>query len=246
MRMATNMINPGEKLKALLIKMLYYNELHKRFIEATEEEETQYLQEEIEKTRMAMKQDIKDGNLAVAKQTEIAEAEFYYGLVDKFGAEQVEELCKEAVWDMNMVTRAFASLPKVRQKLEEEGFTLEDIEDIIRLNSNLLPNAENAVVDIRKLRDYSLDRDHSTGKNKARLFSSILGMTAENAEELRQIILEKVKTQEVSLNRYDEHGQRYTLDFTLEWQNRSATIRTGWIIKSGSDIPRLTSCYPLL
>jgi hypothetical protein len=193
---------------------------------------------------MAMKQDIKDGNLAVAKQTEIAEAEFYYGLVDKFGAEQVEEPFKEAVWDTKMVIRAlFASVPEVRQKLEEEGFTLEDI---IRLNSNLLPNAENAVVDIRKLRDYSLNRDHSTGKDKARLFSSILGMTAENAEELRQIILEKVKTQEVSLNRYDEHGQRYTLDFTLEWQNRSATIRTGWIIKSGSEIPSLTSCYPLV
>jgi hypothetical protein len=191
-----------------------------------------------------MKQDIKDGNLAVAKQTEIAEAEFYYGLVDKFGAEQVEEPFKEAVWDTKMVIRAlFASVPEVRQKLEEEGFTLEDI---IRLNSNLLPNAENAVVDIRKLRDYSLNRDHSTGKDKARLFSSILGMTAENAEELRQIILEKVKTQEVSLNRYDEHGQRYTLDFTLEWQNRSATIRTGWIIKSGSEIQSLTSCYPLV
>jgi hypothetical protein len=244
MRMATNMINPGEKLKALLIKMRHINELLERKMKTTEEDEKQYLQEEIEKTRMAMKQDIKDGNLAVAKQTEIAEAEFYYGLVDKFGAEQVEEPFKEAVWDTKMVIRAlFASVPEVRQKLEEEGFTLEDI---IRLNSNLLPNAENAVVDIRKLRDYSLNRDHSTGKDKARLFSSILGMTAENAEELRQIILEKVKTQEVSLNRYDEHGQRYTLDFTLEWQNRSATIRTGWIIKSGSDIPRLTSCYPLL
>jgi hypothetical protein len=244
MRMATNMINPGEKRKALLIKMRHINELLERKMKTTEEDEKQYLQEEIEKTRMAMKQDIKDGNLAVAKQTEIAEAEFYYGLVDKFGAEQVEEPFKEAVWDTKMVIRAlFASVPEVRQKLEEEGFTLEDI---IRLNSNLLPNAENAVVDIRKLRDYSLNRDHSTGKDKARLFSSILGMTAENAEELRQIILEKVKTQEVSLNRYDEHGQRYTLDFTLEWQNRSATIRTGWIIKSGSDIPRLTSCYPLL
>ncbi|MBD2301736.1 hypothetical protein H6G80_10700 [Nostoc sp. FACHB-87] len=114
------------------------------------------------------------------------------------------------------------------------------------MNLNLLPNSENAVVDIRKLRDYSLNREHPTGKDKARLFSSILGMTAENAEELRQIILEKVKTQEVSLNRYDEYGQRYTLDFTLEWQNRTATIRTGWIIKDGSDVPRLTSCYPLL
>jgi ClpP class serine protease len=243
MRMATNMINPEEKLKALLIKMRHINELLERKMKTTEEDEKQYLQEEIEKTRMAMKQDIKDGNLAVAKQTEIAEAEFYYGLVDKFGAEQVEEPFKEAGWDTNMVKGAFASIPEVRQKLEDRGVNLEEM---IRLNSNLLPNADKAVVDIRKLRDYSLNRDHSTGKDKARLFSSILGMNAENAEELRQIILEQVKIQEVSLNRYDEHGQRYTLDFTLEWQNRSATIRTGWIIKSGSDIPRLTSCYPLL
>jgi hypothetical protein len=243
MRMATNMINPEEKLKALLIKMRHINELLERKMKTTEEDEKQYLQEEIEKTRMAMKQDIKDGNLAVAKQTEIAEAEFYYGLVDKFGAEQVEEWFKEAGWDTNMVKGAFASIPEVRQKLEDRGVNLEEM---IRLNSNLLPNADKAVVDIRKLRDYSLNRDHSTGKDKARLFSSILGMNAENAEELRQIILEQVKIQEVSLNRYDEHGQRYTLDFTLEWQNRSATIRTGWIIKSGSDIPRLTSCYPLL
>lgn len=123
MRMATNMINPGEKLKALLIKMRHINELLERKMKTTEEDEKQYLQEEIEKTRMAMKQDIKDGNLAVAKQTEIAEAEFYYGLVDKFGAEQVEEWFKEAGWDTNMVKGAFASIPEVRQKLEEEGFT---------------------------------------------------------------------------------------------------------------------------
>ncbi|WP_414153308.1 DUF6883 domain-containing protein [Nostoc commune] len=25
----------------------------------------------------------------------------------------------------------------------------------------------------------------------------------------------------------------------------SATIRSGWIIEEGSDIPRLTTCYPL-
>ncbi|OBQ05655.1 MAG: hypothetical protein AN490_13380 [Anabaena sp. AL09] len=111
---------------------------------------------------------------------------------------------------------------------------------------NLLPNAENAVIDIRKLRDYSLNLAHPKGKDKARLFLSILGMTAGNAEELRQIILEEVKTQEVSLNRRDKFGQRYTIDFTLEWQNKSATIRTGWIIEPDSDIPRLTSCYPVV
>ncbi|WP_414562736.1 MULTISPECIES: DUF6883 domain-containing protein [unclassified Anabaena] len=120
------------------------------------------------------------------------------------------------------------------------------IEDGMIPQNPLLPNAENAIIDIRKLRDYCLNANHPTGKDKARLFSSILGITADNAEELRQIILAKVKTQAASLNRCDEFGQRYTLDFTLEWQNKSATIRTGWIIQADSDIPRLTSCYPLL
>jgi hypothetical protein len=86
----------------------------------------------------------------------------------------------------------------------------------------LIPNAENAVVDIRKLRDYCLNLDHDEGKHKARLFSSIIGMTAENAEYLRQILLEVVKTHEAKLGRRDEFGQRYTLNFLLEWQNKSA------------------------
>ena len=109
----------------------------------------------------------------------------------------------------------------------------------------LIPNAENAVVDIRKLRDYCLNPDHDEGKHKARLFSSILDITPEDAEELRRILLEVVKTHEARLGRQDEFGQRYTLDFTLEWQDKSATIRSGWIIEQGSDIPRLTTCYPL-
>ena len=109
----------------------------------------------------------------------------------------------------------------------------------------LIPNAENAVVDIRKLRDYCLNREHDDGKHKARLFSSTLGMVVENAEELREILLEVVKTHEARLGRWDEFGQRYILDFTLEWQNRSATLRSGWIVEHGSEIPRLTTCYPL-
>ena len=110
----------------------------------------------------------------------------------------------------------------------------------------LIPHAENAVVDIKKLCDYCLNPEHSVGKHKARLFRSLLGMTAENAIELRQILLSVVKTHEVKLGRRDKFGQRYTLDFTLEWHNRSAIIRSAWIIETHSIIPKLTSCYPLI
>ncbi len=128
-----------------------------------------------------------------------------------------------------------ATLLKVQQGIEEK-----------KANAvNLLPYAQNGIVDIRKLRDYCLNLEHDDGRNKARLFSSILGMTADNAEELRQILLEAIKTYEARLGRRDEFGQRYTLDFAIEWQNRSATLRSGWIIEHGSEIPRLTTCYPL-
>lgn len=109
----------------------------------------------------------------------------------------------------------------------------------------LIPNAENAIVDLHKLRDYCLNTKHEDGKHKARLFSSILGMTADNAEELRQILLEIVQTQAARLGRQDEFGQRYTVDFQIEWQNRSAILRSGWIVEHGSEFPRLTTCYPL-
>jgi len=109
----------------------------------------------------------------------------------------------------------------------------------------LIPYAENAVVDIRKLRDYCLNVEHDDGKHKARLFLSVLGMTANNAEELRRILLEVIKTHEVRLGRQDVFGQRYTLDCTIKWQSRSTTLRSGWLIERGSEIPRLTTCYPL-
>lgn len=109
----------------------------------------------------------------------------------------------------------------------------------------IIPNAESAVVDIRKLRDYCLNPEHDEGKHKARLFLSILGMNAENAEELRQILLEVVRSHEAQLGRRDQFGQRYILDFTLEWQDRSATVRSGWIIEHDSNMPKLTTCYPL-
>jgi len=108
-----------------------------------------------------------------------------------------------------------------------------------------LPNAERAVVDIRKVRDYCLNPGHDEGKHKARLFTAALGMTRVAAEDLRNALLRAAKTDDARLGRRDEYGQRYILDFVLEWQGRRAMIRSSWIVEHGSDVPKLTSCYPL-
>ena len=239
------MTTPEEKLKDLEQKKVYLHELLKRLNEATVTNEKQDLQEEIESTIRAMKQDNKDADAILAKEQEISDAKLFQKFETIFGKEETEELWKSRTWETKRVLRDLFDVliedPELRSKIEDKGFTVEEI--IKSTSLNLLPNAENAVIDIRKLRDYSLNRDHSTGKDKARLFSSILGMTAENAEELRQIILEQVKIQEACLNKSDQHGQRYYVDFTLIRENKSANIRSCWIIKPGSDSPRLTSCY---
>ncbi len=109
-----------------------------------------------------------------------------------------------------------------------------------------IPNAEHAIVDIRKLRDYCLNPQHNKGKNKARLFASLLGMNSNDAEELRNALLEAVRRQDAQLAEKDAYGQRYTLDFTLTWQDKQATIRSGWIIETDSDLPKLTTAFPLI
>src|SRR5450759_5189103 len=104
----------------------------------------------------------------------------------------------------------------------------------------LIPNAEKAVVDIRKLRDYCLDPAHDEGKHKARLFVAVFGMTSEDAADLRDVLLQVIRTYDAKLWRRDGYGQRYTIDFPFEWNGKQGIIRSGWIIEHSSDIPRLT------
>lgn len=108
-----------------------------------------------------------------------------------------------------------------------------------------LPNAENAFVDLRKLSDYSLSFESPKGRHKARVFASVLGITAENAEDLRLILLEAVKKAEAEPGERDMFGQRYTVDFQLKNDVGEATVRSGWIIRRDEDFPRLTTCFVL-
>ncbi|MCW5959807.1 MAG: hypothetical protein KIS76_06555 [Pyrinomonadaceae bacterium] len=109
-----------------------------------------------------------------------------------------------------------------------------------------LPNGENAIVDIRKLTKYCLDIDNPRGSHKASVFAAALGITVENAAELREKLLEIAKTTETAvLGEPDIYGQRYTVDFELTTNIGSAPVRCGWIILHSESIPRLTTCFVL-
>jgi len=108
-----------------------------------------------------------------------------------------------------------------------------------------LPNAKRAVVDVMKLRDYCLDPNHPRGRHKARVFASALGMTAQNAEDLREALLAAAAEGQAIVTEKDEYGQRYLLDCAVSGPGGEAVVRSMWIVRRGEDFPRLTSCYVL-
>lgn len=78
-----------------------------------------------------------------------------------------------------------------------------------------LPNASSAYVDIKKLRNYSLDTTHHRGKHKARLFSSILGFSPADAEELKAILLAAAQQYDATPEPPTEYGLATSLTSPL-------------------------------
>lgn len=108
-----------------------------------------------------------------------------------------------------------------------------------------IPNANHAIIDIDKLRYYCLNLDHPRGKHKARFFKTMLGLTSNDAEDLRQILFNVVRTHHAVMVNQDIYGKRYVIDFTMKRLIRTAKVRSSWIIRTNEDFPRLTSCYVL-
>jgi hypothetical protein len=72
-----------------------------------------------------------------------------------------------------------------------------------------LPNADNAVIDLKKLRDYCLNLEHPRGKHNARVFRSMLSITQDDAEILKKKILEGVDSDDCLTGESDIYGTRY-------------------------------------
>ncbi len=107
----------------------------------------------------------------------------------------------------------------------------------------LLPNASKAIISMKKITDYVLSFEHFEGKNKARVFSSVLGLSKKNSEYLAGEIKNAVLTTDAVKQSVSEFGAKYTMDFDLTFENKTALVRTVWILENEDNFPRLITCY---
>jgi hypothetical protein len=106
-----------------------------------------------------------------------------------------------------------------------------------------LPNGDRADVGT-KLEDYSLNKLHREGRHKARVFESVLGITAGNAEVLRHALLEAaMASDQVEAVGDNGFGNIYILRFALSTLKGTASVVSVWIVRHGEDFPRLATCY---
>lgn len=106
-----------------------------------------------------------------------------------------------------------------------------------------IPGAENAIVDVAKVRDYLLSSEHRVGSAKARFFAQ-LGFEQANWDVLRTE-LGRFAAQDAQIGAATSFGQKYVVAGTITGPSgRSAQIFVVWIVLKGEDSPRFVTAFP--
>jgi uncharacterized protein DUF6883 len=108
-----------------------------------------------------------------------------------------------------------------------------------------LPNSGRAILDVGKLEDYCLNLDHPRGRHKARLFRESLGLTRDDAQWLRRLILGAIAGSNAIELATDRFGARWRVDVPVSRHGKSGVVRTIWIVRTGEDVPRFVTCWVL-
>lgn len=105
-----------------------------------------------------------------------------------------------------------------------------------------LPNGENAFIPIEKLTDYCLNPDHPRGKDKARVFASVLRITRDSADRLADLVRQAAVNGDVTKEETTMFGRYYRVNWAIP-SMVDVVLRTIWEIAPGEGIPRLVSVF---
>jgi hypothetical protein len=107
----------------------------------------------------------------------------------------------------------------------------------------VLPNWKHAVIPEGKLEHYCLNPFHPKGKDKARVFKSVLGFTEKDAYLLEKLILTEIAHFEAIFVDSIDWGELWRVDIEIAKENEKILLRTNWIIKYANNYPSLVSCF---
>lgn len=97
-----------------------------------------------------------------------------------------------------------------------------------------IPRAEDAEIDPRKLTEYVLNPSHRTGRHKARVFKSALGIEREDWMYLRDQILERLPDAEVERHDSTQHGDQYRVVLRIDGLNgETHPVKVRWRVPPG-------------
>jgi hypothetical protein len=107
------------------------------------------------------------------------------------------------------------------------------------------PVFASAILDLRKIENYCLNPEHPRGRHKARVFRDSLAIERTDAAWLRDNLLTAVRQTEAVQLGADAFGTRWRVDAPITRHDRTAMIRTVWIVRTGENAPRFVTCWVL-
>lgn len=105
-----------------------------------------------------------------------------------------------------------------------------------------LPYGEQVEIPKQKLIGYCLNPTHSKGKDKARVFQAVLGITVENADRLHELIQQAAVKGEVVQQTVTAFGQEFKVDWTIPGTS-NIQLRTIWQLAAKATCPRLITAF---
>ncbi|MGO8914308.1 MAG: DUF6883 domain-containing protein, partial [Stellaceae bacterium] len=108
-----------------------------------------------------------------------------------------------------------------------------------------VPNADGAILDIRRIADYCLSPVHPRGRHKARVFRDALGLSQDDARWLQAVLLDGLRHGEAIELSSDDLGSHWRVDVPVTRHAKSVVVRTIWIVRSGEQQPRFVTCWVL-
>lgn len=107
-----------------------------------------------------------------------------------------------------------------------------------------LPNAENAVIEPAKLRDYLLSPSHPWGRFKLAFFAT-LGYTQDDWEQLAADLRAQHLPRDAVPGRSSPYGAKYEIRAPLQGPSgRIGDVLSIWIVRRDETIPRFVTAIP--